>query len=183
VTSRAAAGRYARALFDVARQEADLEQAGRDISGFAAIVSATPALARALSHPAVPSARKRAVVEDLLAHAGAVSPPVAKLLRLLAERDRLLLLPELAEAYQNRLMEHAQIVRAEVTTAAPLPAERLTAIRSALARTTGRAVELETRVDPAIIGGVVTRIGSTVYDGSIARQLERMRETLAGDHQ
>jgi F-type H+-transporting ATPase subunit delta len=183
VTSRAAAARYARALFDVVRKEGDLDQAGRDLSGFAAVVSGTPALARALSNPAVPSARKRAVVDQLLAHAGTMSPPVAKLLRLLAERDRLLLLPELDEAYQNRLREHAQIVRAEVTTAAPIGPDRVGAIRSALARTTGREVQLDTRVDPAIIGGVVTRIGSTVFDGSVARQLERLRETLAGDHQ
>jgi len=182
VTSRVAAARYARALFDVARKEADPEQAGRDLSEFAAIVSGTPSLLRALSNPVVPAARKRAVVDQMLAHAGTVSPPVGKLLRLLAERDRLLLLPELAEAYQNRLMEHARVVRAEVTTAAPLAAERVTAIRTALARTTGREVQLETRVDPAIIGGVVTRIGSTVYDGSVVRRLEKLRETLAGEH-
>ena len=68
-------------------------------------------------------------------------------------------------------MEHQQVVRAEVTTAAPLPADRAAQLSSSLARATGRTVDVTTNVDPAIIGGIVTRIGSTVYDGSIATQL------------
>ena len=181
MTGRAAAARYARALFDVARKEGgDIQQAGRDLTAFARIVATTPALSRALSNPAIPATRKRAVVEQLLARAGAISPVLSKLLLLMAERDRLMLLPELAEAYERRLMEDAKIVRAEVTTAAPLTPDGVSKIQAALARTTGREVQIETRVDPEIIGGVVTRIGSTVYDGSVARQLEKLRATLAG---
>src|SRR6185436_20153496 len=101
---RAAAARYARALFDVTRKEkGDLQQAGRDLAAFARVVATTPALSRALSNPAIPATRKRAVVEQLLARAGGISPVLSKLLLLMAERDRLMLLPELAEAYQRRL--------------------------------------------------------------------------------
>lgn len=178
MTSRAAGTRYARALFDVARKEADIEQAGRDLASFAQLVSSHETLSRVLSNPAIPAARKRAVVEQLLARDGAVSPVVAKLLLLLAERDRLSLLPDVAAAYQDRLMAHAQVVRAEVVTAIGLSPDRVTALQQGLARATGRQVQIETRVDPSIIGGAITRIGSTVYDGSVTRQLEKIKEAL-----
>jgi F-type H+-transporting ATPase subunit delta len=178
MTSRAAATRYARALFDVARKEADLQQVEREITAFAEVVGGHDLLQRVLTNPAIPVQRKRAVVQDLLARAGAMSPVVAKLLLLLADRDRLVLLPDLAAAYRLRLMEHANVVRAEVTTAAALPADRLTALQQGLASATGRQVQLENRVDPSIVGGAVTRIGSTVYDGSITTQLQRLKQTL-----
>ena len=69
-------------------------------------------------------------------------------------------------------------MRAEVTTAVPLPAERVQALARAFGGVTGRRVLVTTRVDPEVIGGVVTRVGSTVYDGSVRRHLERIREGL-----
>jgi F-type H+-transporting ATPase subunit delta len=178
MTSRAAGIRYARALFDVARKETDIEQAGRDLAAFAQLVAGHELLPRVLSNPAIPTPRKRAVIEQLLARAPFSTPLVGKLLTLLAERDRLALLPEIAAAYQDQLMAHAQVVRAQVVTAIELPAERVAALQRGLAQATGREVQLETRVDPSIIGGAITRIGSTVYDGSITRQLEKMKEAL-----
>jgi F-type H+-transporting ATPase subunit delta len=178
MTSRAAGTRYARALFDVARKEADIEQVGRDLANFAALVAGHDTLSRVLSNPAIPAARKRAVVDDLLTRTGSFSPLVRKLLTLLADRDRLALIPEIAAAYQNRLMEHAKVVRAEIVTAVPLPDDRVAALRQGLADATGRQVQLESRVDPSIIGGAVARVGSTVYDGSVTRQLEKMKEAL-----
>jgi F-type H+-transporting ATPase subunit delta len=179
MTSRAAATRYARALFDVALKErSDVEQVGRDLTGFAQLVAGHPLLTRVLSNPAVPAPRKRAVVDELLARDGASSPVVAKLLKLLADRDRLMLLPEVSAAYQDRLMEHAKVLRAEVVTAVGLPADRVAALQQGLAAATGRQVQLEHRVDPSIIGGAITRVGSTVYDGSVTRQLEKMKDAL-----
>jgi F-type H+-transporting ATPase subunit delta len=178
MTSRSAATRYARALFDVALKEADVQQAGRDLDGFAQLVAANPQLERVLTNPAIPAPRKRALIDELLTKAGTVSSPVAKLLKLLADRDRLVLLPDLAAAYRTRLMAHANVVRAEVITAVSLPADRVAALQQGLATATGRQVQLEHRVDPSIIGGAIARIGSTVYDGSVTRQLEKMREAL-----
>jgi F-type H+-transporting ATPase subunit delta len=97
---------------------------------------------------------------------------------MLADRDRLALLTEIASAYESRLMDLAQVVRAQVTTAVELPAERIGALQQGLARATGRQVQLETRVDPSIIGGAVARIGSTVYDGSVTTQLQKVKERL-----
>lgn len=179
MTSRAAGTRYARALFDVALKESgDVQQIGRDLSAFAQMVAGNEGLARVLSNPAIPAARKRGVIEQLLARSGAISPVLSKILLLLADRDRLRILPDLAAGYRERLMQHANVVRAEVVTAAALPPDRVTALKDSLARATGRDVQLESRVDPSLIGGAVTRVGSTVYDGSIATQLRRMKQTL-----
>src|SRR5581483_4666436 len=125
----------------------------------------------------VPVPRKRGAVVELT-KAAKSSPIVAKLLTLLAERDRLVLLPDLLASYRDRLLDYRHVVRAEVTTASPLAAERATAIQTSLAKMTGRTVILDTKIDPAIIGGVVARIGSTVYDGSVTRQLQKMKERL-----
>jgi len=177
MTSRAAASRYARALFDVATKEADVKKAGEELGAFARLVDGNEMLSRSLTNPAIPVQRKRAVVEQLLARA-ALSPVVSRLLLMLADRDRLGLLPDMAAAYEARLMENAQVVRAQITTAVELPAGQVGALQQGLARATGRQVQLETRVDPTIIGGAVARIGSTVYDGSVTMQLQKIRERL-----
>jgi F-type H+-transporting ATPase subunit delta len=178
MTSRGAAGRYARALFDVARAEGlDLERVDRELADVSAFVSQNDTLARVLSNPAIPASRKRAVMESLLAHES-LTPVLSRVLLLLADRDRLSLLPELASAYRARLMDHQQVVRAEVTTAMPLAPDRVSALQQGLSRLTGRQVQMQVRVDPAIVGGAVARVGSTVYDGSIVTQLEKMKKRL-----
>jgi F-type H+-transporting ATPase subunit delta len=178
MTSRVAATRYARALFDVALAERqDLVQIERELSGVAALVRGNDALQRALSHPAIPAARKRAVLEQLLS-LSAVHPILSRILLLLADRDRLALLAELAEAYRSRLMDHQQIVRAHVTTAVALPPDRVSALVQGLATATGREVRLQADVDPRILGGAVARVGSTVYDGSVTTQLEKLKQRL-----
>jgi F-type H+-transporting ATPase subunit delta len=100
---------------------------------------------------------------------------------MLAERDRLALLPDVAAAYHTRLLDHQRVVEAHVTTAAPLPADRADALARSLAERTGRQVRVTTAIDPSLVGGVVARIGTTVYDGSVARHLERLRERLTQD--
>jgi F-type H+-transporting ATPase subunit delta len=178
MTSRAAAARYARALFDVALAERqDLVQIDRELTGTVSLVQGNEALQRALFNPAIPSARKRAVMEQLLS-LSPVNAILSRVLLLLADRDRLALLPDLAEAYRSRVMDHQQIVRARVTTAVALPADRVLALEQGLAAATGRQVDLKVDVDPAILGGAVARIGSTVYDGSITTQLEKLKQRL-----
>jgi F-type H+-transporting ATPase subunit delta len=178
VTNKTAALRYARALLDVAvKEKADLEQIETDLAGFAGLFDQHPALAKVLLNPAVPVPRKRAAVADLLAHA-TFSPILSKLILMLAERDRLVLVPDLLASYRDRMMDYRQVVRAEVTTAAPIDAARVQQIQNSLATATGRTVTITTKTDPTIIGGLVARVGSTVYDGSVVRQLERMKERL-----
>jgi F-type H+-transporting ATPase subunit delta len=179
VTNKTAATRYARALLDVAvKERANLEQIESELAEFVDLLRQYPALEKVLLNPAVPVPRKRAAMADLLTRAR-LSPILSKLLALLADRDRLVLLPDLLASFRDRLMEYRHVVRAEVTTAAPIDPSRVEAIQRGLATLTGRTVTMSTRIDPAIIGGVVARVGSTVYDGSVTRQLERMKERLA----
>lgn len=177
MSTRTATVRYARALLDVARKEADPRAIEADLASFVTLFQGNETLGHVLTNPAIPVQKKTALVRELVERAR-LSPIVGKLLVLLAERDRLALLPDLLDEYRRRLLEFLNVVRAEVVTAVPLSGERVEALEQALAIMTGRTVSMTARVDPGIIGGVVTRIGSVVYDGSVKRQLEKMRETL-----
>ncbi len=178
MTNRTAATRYARALLDVATTErADLSRIESDLSGFVDLLASYPALGKILLNPAIPTPRKRATVQELVSRI-APSPVVGKLVVMLAERDRLVLLPDLLAAYRQRMMDAQGVVRAEVTTAEPLADGREAGITQSLARATGRSVTLTTRVDSSIIGGLVARIGGTVYDASITSHLKRLKQRL-----
>ena len=179
MTNRTAATRYARALLEVAvKERLDLDRVERELTSVVDLFAQHKLLAQALLNPVVPVPRKRAAMDALTARAQML-PMVAKLLGLLAERDRLVLLTDLLAAYRDRLLDYRNVVRAKVTTTAPLAADRVKAIEAGLAGASGRTVALEASVDPALIGGMVTRIGSTIYDGSVARQLQRMKEKLS----
>jgi F-type H+-transporting ATPase subunit delta len=180
VTSGAAAGRYARALFDVviAESPAKLDDAQSELQSFADLFSQNDALAAVATNPAIPIGKKAGLAKALVDRGGSVTPAVGKLIVLLGSRDRLMLLPDIARAFESRVMDHQKIIRGTVTTAAPLAPEKLSALQRGLQRATGRTVVLESQVDTSIIGGVVTRLGSTVYDGSVTTQLEKMRQAL-----
>lgn len=180
MTNRTAARRYARALFDVAVKEEphDLQRIETELLSFVRLLEEHPTLEKVLLNPVVPTLRKRALVGALTTKA-AVAPALAKLLVLLAERDRLALLKDLRIAYGERLQDHRNVVRAEVTTAIALTTDRVSVVEQSLGRATGRTVAVSTRVDPSIIGGVVARVGSILYDGSVTRQLQKMKEKLA----
>ena len=177
MTNRAAARRYARALFDVSLKEADPRQVGVELDAFADLLRTHAELEWALTSPAVPAARKRAAVAALIERA-APSAVVSKLLLLLAERDRLVLLPDVAAGYRERLLDHQNVVRAEVTSAVLLPEDVIAKLKRSLAQATGREVLIDTSVDASILGGVRAKVGSVVFDGSVTRQLERMRARL-----
>lgn len=179
MTSGAAAGRYARALFDVVLKEGgDVETAQADFQQFVDLFEQHPVLATTLGNPAIPASKKQAVAKSLIERAGPISPVVGKIILLLAERDRILLLPEIARRYRERVMDHQKVIRGQVTTAIALPPDKLRALEQGLQAATGRKVVLETKVDPSIIGGVITRLGSTVYDGSVTTQLQKMKQAL-----
>ena len=178
MTNRTAAIRYARALLDVAvKEKGDLQQIEAQLAEFVDLFKQHPTLEKVMLNPAVPVPRKRAAIAVLIARAK-LTPVLAKLIALLADRDRLVLLPDLLAGYRERLLDHLKVVRADVTTAVPLAADRATAVEQSLARMTGRTVTLATRVDPAIIGGVVARLGSIIYDGSVTTQLQKMKQRL-----
>ena len=174
---KSSANRYARALFDVAQHEADVAAVGRDLATISEVFREhAEALQPALRH-GVPDAIRRSIVEAIADKVGS-NGQVRKLVGVLAEGGRFELLPYVAEAYQERLFAHQNIVRAEVTSAAQLTPENTTALEISLSGATGKKIELSTSVDKELIGGLVARIGSTVYDGSVRTQLNKIRQTL-----
>jgi F-type H+-transporting ATPase subunit delta len=178
VTNRTAATRYARALLDVSvAEKADLSQIESQLTDFQALFTTHEALGKVIVNPAVPAVRKRALVAELVARAQ-MQPVVGRILILLAERDRLAILPDMITTFRERLLELQNVVRAEVTTAVPMPPDRMQQIQASIAQATGRVVSLSTRVDPSIVGGLIARVGSTVYDASVTNQLQRMKHRL-----
>jgi F-type H+-transporting ATPase subunit delta len=131
--------------------------------------------------PLVGPRKKRAMVDALIAAAPDIGGEVGRLLELLADRDRLMVLGDIARAYTERVMAADRMVAAEVTTAVPIGQERRAALAQALGKATGQTVTISTQVDPEILGGVVARVGSLVFDGSVARQIERLRRRLLAE--
>ena len=179
MSSRASASRYARALFDVA-DPASRRSLDEELTAVSRLFAEQADLQAVFTSPSVPPAVKRSIVQTIVERAS-VSQMVAKLLALLAERDRLGILPDIAAVFHERMLEEQNVLQAEVTTAAPLGAEEQQALQARLSTVTSKQVTITSRVDPAIIGGIVTRIGSTVYDGSLANQLARIRERLTAN--
>jgi len=181
MTNHAAAMRYARALLEVSQTDADPEGVERELADFVELMASHPDLGRSLVNPGIPLARKRALMTELLPRLGDLAPVTRRLLVLLADRDRLAILGEILDAYRDRLMELRGVVRARITTATQLPPERVAAITKTLENATGKQVEIETGVDAALLGGMVTQIGTTVYEGSIAGHLSRLRSRFLSE--
>jgi F-type H+-transporting ATPase subunit delta len=177
MSTRTSATRYARALLDVALQEADTASVDQGLAAFVDAMGSNAELAQALTNPSVPSQARRGLVEALVARM-APPAPAGKLLALLAERDRLALLPELLEIYRELVLEHQKVVKAQVRSATPLGMADIAALQVRLSEATGRRVQVEATVDPSLIGGLVAEIGSTVYDGSVRTQLQKLRQQL-----
>jgi F-type H+-transporting ATPase subunit delta len=166
--------RFAEAAFAVARDSnqldpwlAALDQAAfglnNDVAGLY------------LSSPVVPPERKRAVLEELLP---GIPATVHNFFGILAHRNHLDLLPEIARVFRRLLNEHRGIVVATVTTAVPIDEREQALIAARLGQRLGKQIALETRVDPSILGGVIAQIGDDVIDGSVRGRLERLRRRL-----
>jgi F-type H+-transporting ATPase subunit delta len=166
--------RFAEAAFAVARDSNQLD-AWLDALEQASSVYDNHAAQLFLTSPVVPADRKRAVLTQLLPH---VSPEVQRFLAILAHRDRLDLVPEIAVTFRRLLNEYRNVAVATVTTAVPIDEQEKTTIAGRLERRLGKTVVVETKVDPSILGGVVAQIGDNVIDGSVRGRLERLRRAL-----
>src|SRR5574341_451497 len=149
--------RYARALFDVALKESDPAQVEKDLAAFVSTFESHAELKAVLSSPRVSASARHDIVQKVLATSG-MAAPLAKLLVMLAERDRLELLPDLLDVYRERLLAHSNIVKGSVAAATPLAPEKLQELERRLSSATGKRVQLDASVDRALIGGIVARI-------------------------
>jgi F-type H+-transporting ATPase subunit delta len=174
-----AASRYAKALLDVlypANAEIGLEQLGK----FSSLLSSQTQMRRLFENPTVAAERRKEVFKGI-ADSLSYEVHIRNFLNLLIERNRLDLLGDIIEAYQKLLDEKLGIVRAHVTSAGPLDGAQQRDIAARLEQVTGKQVRVEISVDPSLIGGVVARVGSTIYDGSIRQQLQVFKQRLIQD--
>jgi len=170
-----AARRYAEAAFELATRD-KAHDAWRDGLAFAAAVLGDPRIARAASDPGQPFAERRKLVDRLLEKH--VSASVANLVRLLAQRGRLEMLPLIAAQFQRLLNRERGIVEATVTSARSVDVAETKALTARIRTMTGADVDLTTAVDPGLIGGLTVRVGDTLLDASVRGRLERLREQL-----
>jgi F-type H+-transporting ATPase subunit delta len=171
------ARRYARALFGIGVDAGNFEALGREIGDLAGLWSASPELRQTIENPVFKASEKRAVLEQILPR---VTPTaeVQRLVLLLLDRRRIVLLPAIARAYRDLADAHTGRVRARVTSAEPLGPGELDRVRRSLEERTGKRVILEPAVDADLIGGVVARVGDLVLDGSVRTQLQDLRQKL-----
>jgi F-type H+-transporting ATPase subunit delta len=171
--------RYARALLEVAESRGkdaalllkdELRALARELTGHAA-------LRRALAHPSLAAEKKQKLV-TAIAELTKATPLVKRLVEVLAVRDRLALLPDVAVAYADLANAAHGVVMAEVLSAVPLESAQTSALEAAL-RAPGGSVELERTLEPALLGGLVLRTGGRTYDGSIRTRLAALRRRLA----
>ncbi len=175
---RALARRYARALHTVAAAEGAAERLSRELGELSALLAGHPELSAALAHPSVsPEARSR-VLRAVVERAGG-SPLLARLVVSLAGHERLGMLDALAVAYGEELQAAQGVVAATAVSAVPLDSAQAAGLAQALAVAAGRKVELTKEVDPAVLGGILVRMGGRNYDGTVRAQLQALRRRLA----
>jgi F-type H+-transporting ATPase subunit delta len=171
------ARRYGTALADVVIKSGEIEPVKNELRVWEQLMLANVDLQDAVRNPAIPHSSKEKVLEALIEKAKPLRT-TANFLRVLLSNGRLTELREINDKLEAVLEERSGSVVAEVTSARDLSGAQQAELRANLEKLTGKQVKLNFSIDPAIIGGVVTRIGSTVYDGSVKTQLDNLKEEL-----
>lgn len=169
------ARRYAEAVFEIAEAHDSFDRWTEELQAIAA-VQRQPQLAGFVASPAVGMAAKDSLLTQ---HLEGMSQESMNLVRLLLRKGRFVLAPQIADHYRDLLNEHRGIETAEVTSAVPLSPEETKAIAQRLSAMTGRKVTVEVDIDPAIIGGIVARIGDQLIDASVRGRLQALKRRLA----
>jgi F-type H+-transporting ATPase subunit delta len=177
LSTNAIANRYAKALVQIGSETGAVDQFNLQLNSFSTLLSESRELASVFGNPAYGIDSKREILKELVARLQ-VSPMVSNLLMLLLERGRISVLPLIAESYGAFADELSGVIRPTVSSGLPLDAAQIEEIRTALAKSTGKKVELKVAVDPSLIGGVVTKIGGKIFDGSVRTQLARIQDIL-----
>ncbi len=172
----ATARRYAEAVFEIGREQGTVERWLADLRTLAEYFG-NKRLLFVLSEPKIPAPRKEQVVRDLLADK--VQPEALNLALLLVERGLAPLGPAIFQAFERRYNDYKGIAVAHVTTAIPLDDTLRAQLAAQLGRLTGKSIQLQERVDPAILGGAIARVGDTLIDGSLRRRFDLLRQQIA----
>ncbi len=171
------AKRYAKALVDVAAASNELEVVRQELRGVADLLRGHRELRQFLANPTVSRRDKMRAFESVVAKLE-LRPLTTSFLRILLEAGRLPALESVVRAYEALVDEQLGQVKAVVTAAAPLAADEQERLKERLQQVTGKSVYLEVQQDPSVLGGLITQVGSLVYDGSLRTQLARLREQL-----
>ena len=171
-----AARPYAKAVFEMAHEAGALTNWSAQLAAMSAVVAADGSAAL-LNHPRITKEQKAEILAE--AAGDALDDQGRNLLRVLAENDRFILLPEIATIFEQLKAEAEGAVEAEITSAQEISDEQQQAIAAALQKRLGREVKLVTKVDPSLMGGAIIRAGDLVIDGSIQGRLQEMKAALA----
>ena len=169
------ARRYAKALINLA--EKDLEITGNSLAEIADVYSNSTELSEVLSDTKISSQIKQDVLKNILKKIK-VSKLVDTFIRYLLAKRRIVLLPNIERAFNLLLQEKLGRIEAGITVAQEIPEVTVGKLEKAISRYSGKEVSVNITIDPAIIGGIVTRIGSVVIDGSIHTQLNQIRQSI-----
>ena len=173
------ARRYATALADVVIERREEREVQNELDQWADMIEGYPQLKEVFANPVIVYDHKRKVLEDLISRSG-VRETTASFLRVLLKNQRLSQLRDIVDRFGQVLDERSGIVAAHVTTARPIPEDLRSSLHETLTAATGRKVRLSFTTDESIIGGLVARIGSTIFDGSVQSQLDRLANEMAG---
>jgi len=177
VKNLAIARRYAKALLLISKEDGQTDNYGKELDDVAALVAGEKALADTIANPLYNAGERRKVLEAVIAKLG-LSKVMSSFLLLLFEKGRIGFIANINTFFQQMADELRGVARASLVSATELSNEAIEKIRSALSKKTGKEIVLEVEQDPGLIGGIVTRIGDLVLDGSIRTQLLNMRESL-----
>lgn len=177
MSANAIARRYAKALVQLAAEEGAVEKFHGELAGVTALFSAQAELGSLLSNPAYGIEAKLDILRDI-ADRLSLSGTIRNFLLLLQERNRMSCLPAIFSSYCVLADELSGVVRPLITSALPLDDERVAEIKAALEKSTGKKVILTVEIDPSLIGGLITKIGDKVLDGSVKTQLLRIEDIL-----
>jgi len=172
-----AGGRYARALFDLALETGTLDAVRRDLRSLKAMLADSADLRRLVASPAF-SAEDKGKALLAIAVQAQFDMTTAKFLGLLTQNRRSSDLPSVIAGFERLYEKHAGLVSAQVTTAVELTAAQLDGVKAALRQSLGRDPEIETRVDPSILGGLKVKVGSRLYDASLKTRLDQLKFAL-----
>jgi F-type H+-transporting ATPase subunit delta len=170
--------RYAKAVFGIGSEQGDLDKLGSDLRSLAKAMNESAELRSTLTSPALARTDRKKVIDGLLQAIGVVST-TRNLVYLLLDGERLSSVPAISRELDAMIEGKAGRVTAEVTSAKPLDPTQLSQITAALEKLSGKKVSVTKREDPELLGGVVAKVGDTVYDGSLRTQLRTLRDELS----
>lgn len=170
-----AARRYAKALYMIGVEDNSLDAITRDLHAVAETVRSSKELHELLANPVIAQTDRRAVMAEIVSRLG-LGATTRNAVMMLTDRRRGALIPEIAEALAQLSDERQGRLHAEVTSAVALTEAQASRLTASLEKLTGKKISLKRKVDPSLIGGVVTRVGDKLYDGSVRTRLEEIRQ-------